>query len=47
MFYLGTYYIDSSGYLLDRSRFYLLDGKGEQIKLTEREMGLLRKHGLI
>jgi hypothetical protein len=45
--HLGTYYIDSSGFLLDKNRFYLLNSSSQQIRLTEKEIWLLKKHALL
>jgi len=45
--YLEVYYLDSDGYLLDKNRYYLLNKRNEQIKLSEREIDLLKKYQII
>lgn len=40
---LETYYIDKEGYLLDKDNFYLLNERNEQIRLSQREIDMLRK----
>lgn len=44
---LETYYIDPEGYLLDKNKFYLLNHRNEQIRLSEKEIALLKKHNII
>lgn len=41
------YHIDSEGFLLDRNRYYILNKDNEQIRLTAREIELLRKHSIL
>lgn len=38
LFILEVYYLDSEGYLLDKNKFYLVNSKNEQIKLSEKEI---------
>ena len=40
-FYLGNYFVDRHGYLLDNDNFYLVDSKGNQKKLDENHIKLL------
>ena len=42
-----TYYIDTNGYLLDKNKYYLLNQKNEQIRLTDKEIDLLKKHNIL
>ena len=39
----NTYYIDSDGYLLDKDQQYLVDGYGNQIRLEEKHLKLLKE----
>lgn len=41
------YYIDEEGFLLDKERHYLLNANGDQIRLDEARLSLLRKEGLL
>ena len=38
----NTYYIDSEGYLLDKEQHYLVDSRGNQVRLEEKHVKLLR-----
>ena len=43
----NTYYIDSEGYLLDKDQQYLVDGYGNQIRLEERHLKLLKEEEIL
>lgn len=38
----GTYMLDSEGFLLDESRRYIVDGRGECIQLSDEQIRALR-----
>jgi flagellar basal body rod protein FlgG len=40
----GQYHIDRFGYLLDHDNRYIVDTKGNQIKLEEKHLKLLEQH---
>lgn len=42
-----TYYLDPEGYLLDKNKFYLLNHRNELIRLSEKEIALLKKHNIL
>lgn len=43
----NTYYIDSEGYVLDKEQYYLVDSRGNRIKLEEKHTNLLRQEGVL
>ncbi len=44
---IELYHIDNLGFLLDQQGYYLVNSKGDGIKLSQRELSLLRNAGLL
>lgn len=41
------YYLDKEGYLLDKNGYYLQDASGEQIRLEQKHLNVLKFYSLL